>query len=1289
MKHLLVSIVFTSSISLTYSTDNVQFYNINDLYGVSMRETASVCKDKNGFIWTSSKTGIMRLAENDCRIYSIPYQTMDVINIKLVYKNNLLIAYSNNGQVFCYNALYDRFDFLFHLSRMLKNRHLVVSSVIIDSQSDLWISSTMGLHKYHKGEITQVENGEKELQSIEYDENHILFIRGDEIRLMDTKTQISSCIYKNNILPVNQIITPLLYDAAEKKLWMAATSNGIFYFNFSEKTLTKLPAKSFPNQPVKVIKTYTDSTLLVGIDGQGIWEINKKGDRVLNIYKEDADDLFSIRGNGVYDILCDSDKQVWVCTYTGGLSFFEQASSPLVNQIMHQVNNANSLSNNNVNKVIEDSRGNLWFATDNGICCWDVGAGKWKTFYHNNQEQAQVFLSLCEDNKGRIWAGTFSSGIYVLDGKTGQELVHYSKGTKGYTFSSDFVFDIYKDNAGNLWLGGVMGDLVYYVSKENKFNSYQSLPVYAFAELSSNQMLAACTFGLCSLDKQTGQAEILQDGYLLQDILVQGDNVWMCTCGDGLVRFDLKNRTTEKFTVEAGLPSNYVNSIIEAGGYLWLGTENGICRFNPQEKTALTYTSLFPLNTISFNHSAHCRLHDGKLAFGTSKGAVLFDPQSLRQMPPQGRIYFQDIIVSGRSIRENQVFKLTTPLDSLQEITLNYNQNNLTMELLPLGTSTSGSKFSWKMTGIDKDWSQASNHRRLTYANLPSNTYTLELRMYDNSLSQIITERRLLIHVMPPIWKTGWFRFILFVFIAGIVSFSLRFYINRLKQRHTEDKVRFFANTAHDIRTALTLIKAPIEELNKESNLSELGKHYLSLATDQARHLSSVATQLLDFQKVDIGKGQLSLNMIEIVGLVAARLSMSESFAKNRNIELAYTFAPSVYWTAIDESMMEKVIDNLISNAIKYSHPGGQVQIMFTATSEKWALEVKDHGIGISQKAQKKIFKEFYRSDNAINSKTVGSGIGLLLAKNYINLHKGSISCISQENAGSSFKISVPFREVPKKDLPVPPEKQIISLPSEVPVLTEKIKPKDMRILIVEDNEDLRNFMQYPLREFFEVSVAADGAEAWERIQQQMPDLVISDVIMPNMDGFELCRLIKSTYETSHIPVVLLTSLTDKAQQMHGLGLGADDYLTKPFDMTLLVRRVTSIIQNRKVVREKALKLIAEDNNTPILLNELNDKFVKRAVEVIRANRANPEFGKDEFASAMNVSSSLLYKKIKSLTGQSPIDFIRTIRLNYALELLQSGKYTITEVSELSGFSSVSYFSTAFKKYFGKSPTGV
>jgi len=416
---------------------------------------------------------------------------------------------------------------------------------------------------------------------------------------------------------------------------------------------------------------------------------------------------------------------------------------------------------------------------------------------------------------------------------------------------------------------------------------------------------------------------------------------------------------------------------------------------------------------------------------------------------------------------------------------------------------------------------------------------------------------------------------------------------------------------------------------------------------------------------------------------------MFESFAKSKNIELSFDAEPVIYQAAIDVQKMEKVIDNLISNAIKYSHPDSSVQLMFTGNEKYWTLEVKDHGIGISRKAQRKLFREFYRSENAINSSNVGSGIGLLLAKNYVTLHGGSIKCISRENAGSSFKITIPFKKVETADLEKRTE--LLSSQPEMGNIAHlpECSTKKMRLLIVEDHEDLRNFMTHALCDEFDVLTADDGEIAWNIIRKKMPDIVISDIMMPNMDGFELCRLVKSTFETSHIPVVLLTAFTGKAEQLHGLGLGADNYLTKPFDMALVTQSIRSIIQNRRAVKNKAFKLFEKNKNEVIFTNELNDTFMKKAIEVVWANMENPEFGRDEFASAMNISISLLYKKIKSFTGQSPLDFIKMIRLNHSMELLQTQKHSVTEVSDLCGFSSISYFGKAFKKHFGKSPSEI
>jgi len=1286
---LLNCIVFSSK------AFEAKFYSVNSLFGISMRELNSVCEDDNGFIWASSKVGILRLTKDNYRIYQLPYKTPNVFKVRLAYRNYKLLAYTNNGQIFSYNTIFDRFELMTDISRFFEKSGLLIFEILVDDAGTFWISSSGGIYKYQSGEIKLAFKFSSNRYATDWiDKQHIAVAKQDGIWLFDITTSEAKCIFRNTTSIAYDFFS-LYLDKSQKKLWLTTRSLGLFIYDFASGTCSAILESVLPKQPMFTIVENSDSTCLIGYDGQGVWELDRRTKKVLNVFKENLDDPYSLKGNGVYDLFCDSNRRIWVSTYSGGLSFFDQASS-LVNQIVHSTNNHNALVNNDVNNIIEDEWGKLWFATNNGISCWNPFSKQWNTFYSNERNQTQVFVTLCEDNLGRIWAGTYSSGIYVLDGKTGKELSHYSKNDKNSPLKSNCVMRIFSDSDGDIWLGGLENAVICYKVKENKFRTYSYEFIGSMMELSKNKILLGCSNGLSLLDKQSGRVSKLLSELMVRDLQVINEEAWICTGGGGLIRYDLKTGETEKLTTQQGLPSNFVNSIIFSDNYLWLGTESGLCRFSPKDKSITTYSSIYPLSHVSFNSASHFKLKNGYLAFGTNNGAVIFSPNLINEAPAKVKIFLQDLTISGRSIRDISSFKLNTPVDSLKAIDLKYFQNTISIELLPLGIS-SGAKFSWIMEGFDKDWFSPTSDRTITYTNIPSGRFTLKIRLLDNSMKHVINERSIEIHLVPPIWKTAWFWIILFLIASGIILLYLLYYINQLKQKHTEEKIRFFTNTAHEIRTSLTLIKAPVEELNHETNLTESGKYYLRLAIEQARRLSSVVTQLMDFQKADIEKEELSLSMIDIVSLVSNRLAMFNSLAGTNNIELVFHSDRDCYITAVDEPKMEKIIDNLISNAVKYSHSNSQIQIDLSCGDKKWVLQVKDSGIGISKKAQRQLFKEFYRGENAINSKVVGSGIGLLLVQNYVTLHGGSISCSSQENIGSTFQIVLPYKEVPieKKELK-PILNNVSAFPEEKDISPQTTSiqsggyPKGMKVLIVEDNDDLRNFMFSAFSQKFNVFTAEDGVKAWEIIRKQTPDLVVSDIMMPNMDGFELCKLMKSTYETSHIPIILLSALTEKTEQLHGLGLGADDYLTKPFDLGLLIQRIKTIIHNREVVREKAFKLIkGESTDLAIHENELNDRFLKKIAEVAQANISNSEFSKDEFASLMNISASLLYKKTKLLTGLSPTDFIKTIRLVRALELLQSRRYTVTEVSDLCGFARVGYFSTVFKMHYGKSPTDI
>jgi hypothetical protein len=444
LKYRLVAILFLN-VLFSLNVLAVKFYSINSLYGISMRETNSVCKDDNGFIWASSKTGILRLSKDNYHIYRLPYITADVIRVRLEYENFKLYAYTNNGQVFYYNPVFDKFELILSLNGILFD-------MLIDNKGTCWLASSTGLYKYQSGKLSRVFEFSSTRYAINwYDSNNIIVAKQDGIWLFDINTLGKKHIYESKNLNTFDIFS-LYFDKSQDKLWLGTVSEGLFLYDFRNGTCSNKTTSVLPKQPILAIKENSDSTCLIGFDGQGIWELDRRNQKVLNVYKESLDVPSSLRGNGVYDLFCDNNRRVWICTYSGGLSFLDQASPP-VNQIVHLPNHVNSLINNDVNSIIEDQWGKLWFATNNGISCCNLTTNKWSSFYNDKETHAQVFLSLCEDNQGRIWAGTYSSGVYILDGRTGKELAHYNKNGQGSPLLNDFIFNIFKDSSGDIWLG--------------------------------------------------------------------------------------------------------------------------------------------------------------------------------------------------------------------------------------------------------------------------------------------------------------------------------------------------------------------------------------------------------------------------------------------------------------------------------------------------------------------------------------------------------------------------------------------------------------------------------------------------------------------------------------------------------------------------------------------------------------------------------------------------------------------------------------------------------------------
>lgn len=1291
LKVIILLVVFLSFFC-NDSFSNVNFYSINSLYNVSMRQTSSVCKDENGFVWTSSKTGVMRIGDNNVKFYDLPYNSANVWSVRLSYSSNKLIVYSNNGQIFQYDKIYDEFVLSKDLRELLDDKFIVVNSIISDSEGSLLVACSNGLHKVSEDFVTNIDSINAINCISNFEEDEFIFASDNKIFVYNIQTGTTKLFYTLN--NENITIQYLYFDTSTNFLWIGTMSDGLRILDVDNNQLLDVSHLNFPKQPILKITKNKNDSFLIGIDGQGIWELSLDGKNVINKYKHNEDNPFSLNGDGVYDIFCD-DEKVWVATHSDGVSYFEQKTS-IITSITHQINTPNSLVNNNINGVTEDIYGNIWFATNNGISCWDIKTNKWTNFYNDTEGKALVFLSVCGDSKGRIWAGSYSSGFYVIDAKSKKEIIHYSSDNQKGDFTCDFVMSIFEDSEGDVWVGGsTRGDILCYFTKENKFEKYVDQPVVSFGELEKGKILLSCTYGLILLDKYTQELEYLLIDYIAQDVSAEGDDIWIATGGDGVINYNHKNKNLKFYQVKDGLLSNFVNSIIKINNQMWVGTENGLSQIEiKKDSTTVFNYSASQLNK-SFNLSAKCLLKNGNLILGTNGGAVSFNPNNLDDTYTKGEIFIQDIYISGISIRKRPEILKGIEVDNQSEIVLKYNLNNISFDLLPIKSSNLNRvKFSWMLEGVDTQWGLPIEQSNINYANIPNGKFNLKIRMYDDAFSKIIDERDISIIVKAPFWKTLWFNVLGVLAFTVILFLIIKIYINQINQKHSKDKIEFFTNIAHDLRTSLTLIAAPIDEISRLSHLPSKAEYYIKLAVEQSKRLLYVTTQLLDFQKTDVGKEQMFPSNVDIVELVLLRKSMFESSAKIKNIDFNFISNVDVYHTAIDEMKIEKVIDNLLSNAIKYSYENSQIDIIVDCNENRWNLEIKDYGLGISEKVQKKLFKEFYRGENIINSKLIGSGIGLLIVKSYVEMHNGTVGMSSIEGKGTSFIISIPYKSsdvIVDEDLKAEDRKsKTTSEVKQTKSFRNEAKVKnDINILVVEDNKDLQNFIVESLKEFYHISTADDGEIAWNMIRKEEPDLIISDIMMPNLDGLELCRILKYTVETSHIPIILLTALSDEAQELEGLGVGADDYIIKPFNVSILLLRIKNILKNREVIMKNALAMFDDKNisKKPVLKNELNDEFVKKAINVVMNNIKDVDFLKDDFAKKMEMSLSLLYKKLKALTNQSPSDFIKIVRLNHSIELLRTGRFSITEISKMCGFSSVGYYSYAFKKHFEESPT--
>lgn len=1323
MKHGLTLLLLFAFVSYSFSQNRKRIDNHAYTYqyltskeGLSSQRVFSIKEDSSGIIWVSTKSGVDRYDGRNVKNYNLfGAEIIEDIAGRIIGlvkdSHNVLWAYTNSARIFKYDPISDTFLLEINVAELIEEG-ILLNDLYIDEKDNFWLGLKNGLYRYHKGSNIQKLIDRKCVNSLTYSSTRKkMFVSTIEgLYEFDIQKQ------KYTTLLNGLNIQSTFYDPTISLLWVGTFNNGLLIMSTRNSHYQLLHhLKQLPHLPYRSIVPYNAETLLLGIDGAGIYAARRDISDAWPFLNANQEEDAKLNGNGIYAIYKDRSSNLWIGSYTGGVTI----ANPKIYHyelIQHEHKNPQSLINNHVNAILEDSDGDVWYATDQGVSVYFTKKKNWKHVLKEN-----VFLTLCNDNHGNVWTGGYGTGVYCLNKHTGirKQLTteHIS------TLTTNYIYAIVRDEDDELWFGGMYGNLVRYTPPGNgrneAFNYYNITMVNSMNVVNRDTMAIATAHGFYLLDKHTrvykhyfstpALAGTRSNTFIYPMYFPSAGKVWFGTDGGGLNLFDLTTEQAITYSTANGLPSNYIYGILpDKEGRLWVSTDKGLAYVNESNPPEITNIGFLEELSNEFNFMAYTRLKDGSFIFGSTKGAVHFQPDQFGRQAYKAPLHFTSIEVPQKSQlngKEKQIF-FNRMLWEGRGMELKYNENSFLLSFISVSYQYQQDiRYVYIMEGFDQHWSTPTKDLSVRYTNIPPGSYVFKVRSMSENGKNILDEKNLRIHIAQPYWNTFTAWFIYIVLFLGIMYFIWRFFANKMEKKHFSEKIQFFINTAHDIRTPVTLIMAPLGDLDKESGLSDDGRKYLRIAQRNTEKLYNLVTQLLDFQKTDTTNTKLKISEYHLQSYLQEKAVSFQSLCDSKRIRMQLEFPKESIQLWLDKNKADIIFDNLLSNAVKYTTPGGKVIITVRHNDKKVFIEIKDSGIGIPKKAQRYIFSNFYRAENAVNSKETGSGIGLLLTRRLLKLHKAKISFTSIEKEGSIFLIT--FRKGYKhlyryiqtdKELTgntQTKEKNESHTPPSPISEAENDNGKESsktRIMVVEDNDELRFYLKKAFEDDYHVIGMPDGESALTYLSNKSVELIISDVMMPGIQGDEFCRRVKSDFTTSHIPVILLTAKTEKGAILEGLESGADDYLTKPFDTEILKTKIRNVLHNRKMMREYFLNQAlntsgdgkAEEKGAS-QLSAMDKAFLDRCVALVNENLSDPDFSINTLCREVALSRTIFYEKLKSLTDQAPNEFIKLIRMNEAANLLRQN-IPVQDVALKVGFTDAKYFSTAFKKHYAVSP---
>ncbi|ASB50111.1 hybrid sensor histidine kinase/response regulator transcription factor [Alkalitalea saponilacus] len=1240
-----------------------------------------------------------------------------------------------------------------------------INTIRVDADSNVWIcNDQMGLYYYHRRSdyLQRLYHHPEESTSISSDrvkdvrfsnngKAYVLHANG-LVDVLDTEAlQVVETIEAGGDFIVSEAGRVLkLFLDSDDDIWIYSnnTPDGLFYINQkSGETRHFLPSRqpnSISSRSVSGVLEDSQGRIWLGTDHGGI-NIIDKNDFSITLIEHVPGDVTSLSGNSITSLEKSGEGIIWVGTFKNGINYSHDHLFQF-DLYRSQHFETDRFFSNDVNCFTEDSKGNLWIGTNgNGLVYYDRNLGAFTTYRHNpanpNSLSSDIIVSLFNDHNDDLWIGTYQGGLNRFDG---QRFHHFRHDVfNAASLSDDRVWNILRDSQNRLWVATLGGGLSLYDERsggfihhrEDDYNSVGGDYVLTLFEDSRGSLWIGTSTGVTVLDGTTqrfrqymynGEYESgLSNNSVLSFAEDLKGRIWLGT-RNGLNLYNRETRTFKVFREEDGLPDhNIISMQIDEQGNLWIATLNGLSSLtlNNEEDVYVfrNYDLLDGLQGLEFNEHSTLRTSNGELIFGGANGFNLFNPEKVIDHHQQFSVILTEFRLFNRpiAIGENIGGRtiLNKALNQSGEISLRHNQNVFSIEFSGLNYfHPERTRFRYKLDGFNQDWIETDSRNRIaTYTNLNPGTYTFKVKAMGSDGSWSTDETHLDIVVIPPFYATSLAYIIYLIFFILLIG-SLIWIIKRrekmkfLREQERSDyqrsremdamKLRFFTNVSHEFRTPLTLILSPLDKLLKEIKDENLYAQ-LTMVQRNARRLLNLVNQILDFRKIEADKASLNLTYGDLSRFLEDAFNSFRDLFENKNVRYDFKCKVKNYYANFDFDKMEKIVFNLLSNALKFTHENGIVSMIVVTykpgdagysdrfnNREYIEFSVADTGVGISADKHEKIFERFYQSTDDLEIANQGSGIGLALTLEFVKIHGGTIEVKSEKGKGSKFIVRLPL------DTSVPDDSH------QDDVLTDETLEENQNgvasvqslsatkpeVLLVEDNEDLRSYLRCNLKEQYEVSEAANGQIAWNKILESPPHLIVSDIMMPVEDGIQLCKRIKGDPRTSHIPVILLTAKVSSQQKIEGLEAGAEDYITKPFNFDVLELKIKRLIELR-LSFQKIFSKKFEIKPGEIGITSLDEKFLNKALKVVEKNIGNSEFSVEKMGRELGVSRGHLYNKLVALTDKTPVEFIRIMRLKRAAQLLGKSQLTVSEIAFQVGFNDPKYFSKYFKEEFGMVPS--